>query len=282
MGFMMKNIETFIELANYELAEFVSGVDEFIASLGQPGKFESSSLRSNPPEEYIRNILAVTILTHLNRANFLKTEKRIIVLPDCAKNYSDWDCAKETDGNISWCTQCHPECVIYEIEEWLADKNTTIHLEPEELDKYFAGLKNDNNTGVVGIACPLTLLSGFHSTLKYKFPTQGVFLNYSSCAHHWVKGGINTAFSIKRLAYVLNKDMPNIPEINSIDGPTYSLVKGSLSPDDFYGRVDKLCNEFISTYFSQFKVEHPDLDIFDLSIEISRAIVSNLITRDES
>ncbi|MFH1700834.1 MAG: DUF116 domain-containing protein [Candidatus Zixiibacteriota bacterium] len=277
------DIEPYIKTARGELTDYVSGVDRFINSLGQPGKFESSSLRAKSPEEYIRNILAVSILTHLGRTEFLKTEKRIIVLPDCLKNYSDWECGKETDGNISWCAKCHPECIVYEIEDWLADTNTTILLEPEELDKYFAELKNeDGNTGVVGVACALTLLSGFHSTLKYKFPTQGVFLNYSSCAHHWIKGGINTAFSIKRLAWILKKDLPEISEINSIDGPTYSLIKEPLSSDDFYNRVDKLCEYFISEYYPQFKLAHPDLDIYDLSIEISHALVPNLITRDES
>ncbi|MEE9442552.1 MAG: DUF116 domain-containing protein [candidate division Zixibacteria bacterium] len=277
------DIKLYIESACRELADYVAGVDGFVASLGQPGKFESSSLRANKPEEYIRNVLAVSILTYLNRAEFLKTEKRIIVLPDCLKNYSDWDCSKETDGNISSCTQCHPECIVYEIEDWLACGNTTIILEPEELEKYFAVLNNDNkNIGVVGVACPLTLLSGFHSTLKYKFPTQGVFLNYSSCAHHWVKGGINTAFNIKRLSWIMNESNPDISETNFIDGPTYSLIKEPLSPDDFYGRIDKLCERFISEYLPLFKKEFPNLDIFDLSLEISRAIVPNLITRNES
>ncbi len=279
----MVDIHPLIEMAHKELSVYISGVTPFIESLGKDGQLEKTSLRSKTPDQYIRNMLAIGVISAILRQEFLKTDKKVLVLPDCLKNYSDIECSKEFDGNEYTCTQCNPDCLIFEIMDRYDDGNNIIVLEPDETEKYIARIKSKHGTvGVIGIACALTLLSGFHATLKYKLPTQGIFLNYASCKHHWIKDGANSSFSFHRLDECMNSKFNYDPDPPRGRGPTYSLEYEPFLPENFYKTLDNLSRIFESEYMPLFKKAFPELDIFDLSIKISNAIVPDLITRDSS
>ena len=227
----MIDIRPYIQLGQSRLEPYLSGVESFIGSLGTAGGLEKTSLRSRPADSYLRNMLAVGVLNQIMRDAFLKTDRKIIVLPDCLKNYSGWDCCKIDLGNESECIQCTPECIVYEAVERFAGDHTAIVLEPEDMDAYFAEARRQfGSVGIVGVACALTMLSGFEKTLKYRHPTQGVFLNYSSCAHHWADPAYNTNFSLRRLAWVLNKNEDRPSDHIENRGETYSLEK----PDNLF------------------------------------------------
>ena len=278
----MIDLTPFIERETVEIALYVSGVVGFITRLDTKDGLETSELRAKPPGTYIRNMLAVAVLSRLMREEFVKTRKRVIVLPGCLKQYGDWTCCKaDLDGGVYTCTQCHPGCLVYETVERFCNTHTTLVFDPEDMDAYFAGLrKNHGTVGVAGVACALTMLSGFDKTIKYKHPTQGVFLNYSSCDHHWAKPGYNTCYSLRRMAWVLGKNDPTIKDVIRERGETYSMEKGSLSPDDFYRRLDGLADRFESEYLPQFRLAFPAADVFALSQEIRKALVHDLVTRN--
>ena len=279
----MIDVRPFIDSSRSDLAAYVSGVDSFVDSLGGEGKLEKSPLREKRPDDYIRNMLAVGVVSRLNREAFLAADKRIIILPDCLKNYGEEACCKADLGNATECTQCNSNCLVFEAMERFSDSRTSMVLEPEDMDAYFADTRVKFGTvGIVGVACALTMLSGFHTTLKYKLPTQGVFLNYAGCQHHWSDPGINTSFSFRRMAWVLGKPHSGEPDMFRGRGATYSLEKQPLSPTDFYERIDALAGKFETEYMPLFKTAYPKADLSELSMEISRAIVPDLITRDSA
>ncbi len=273
-----------IELAGTELALYIAGVQDFIDRLDSPDGLKKTSLRSKPPDTYIRNMLCVGVLSRLMRTEFLKATRRVIVLPDCLKNYGEEACCKaEFPDGTSTCTQCNSECIVFESVERFVNGNTSLVLEPEDMNKYFADLRAEYGTvGIVGVACALTMLSGFEKTLRHKHPTQGVFLNYSSCAHHWADPAYNTSYSLKRMAWVLNKCNSSIRNDLQRRGETYSMEKPLLSPDDFYRRLDALADSFERDYLPRFRAAFPDADVYDLSREIQKIIVPDLITRDSA
>ncbi len=203
--------------------------------------------------------------------------------PIVSKNYSDWECCKSDLGNESECTQCTPECIVYETMERFGNSQTTIVLEPEDMDAYFGEVRRQFGTvGVVGVACALTMLSGFEKTLKYHHPTQGIFLNYSSCAHHWADPAYNTNYSLRRMASVLNKNEDNHPEEINERGETYSMEKPNLSPGDFYRRLDNLADVFEKDFLPHFLAANPDADLYTMCEKVQGAIVPDLITRDSA
>jgi len=280
----MIDITPFIELGTAELTPYISDVQGFIDRLDTPDGLKKTSLRSKPPEIYIRNMLGVGVLSHIMRREFSAARRRIIVLPDCLKNYGEETCCKaELPDGTSTCTQCNSDCIVFESVERFVNGNTSLVLEPEDMDGYFADLRREYGmVGIVGVACVLTMLSGFEKTLKHKHPTQGVFLNYSSCAHHWADPAYNTSYSLKRMARALNRNGSSMHDYTQNRGETYSLEKSPLSPDDFYRRLDLLGDIFERDYLPRFNTSFPNLDIYDLSRKILDSIVPDLITRDSA
>ena len=279
----MVNIRLFQKLGHEILDPYLSGIPGFLARLDTPGGLESSPLRSKSAEHYLRNILAVGILNRLMRPAFLKVQRKIIVLPDCLKNYGDWECCKAGNGNKTVCTQCTPECLVYETMERFANSHTAIVLEPDDMDAFFAeAVKKNGSVGVIGVACALTMLSGFAKTIKYRIPTQGVFLNYSSCAYHWANPAYNTSYSLRRMHWLISNRESPLPDETNGRGETYSLEKPPLSPDDFYRRLDGLADIFERDYLPQFRSAGAGGDIFDLCRQVQNAIVPDLITRDSA
>ncbi|MCP4566295.1 MAG: DUF116 domain-containing protein [FCB group bacterium] len=280
----MIDISSFLHTGQLELAPYITGVNEFISKVRKDPNSKADSLRLKPPEVYCRNMLAVGVLNRLNRELFLQTTKRVIVLPDCLKNYGEWTCCKADTGIATECTQCTDECLVFESVERFADENTAIVLEPDDLKKYLSGIKEaaPSDVGVIGVACALTLLSGFQRTLDLQMPTQGVFLNYSSCAHHWAEPAYNTNYSFTRMGWVLDKNGNGEPGDSNHSGETYTLEKSPLTPEDFYMRLDELAEQFEKEYYPNFRKAFAQADPFELQVEVMRAIVPDLITRDSA
>lgn len=278
----MIDVAPFIQLGKDRLGPYVSGVDAFVEQLGAKGGLKKTGLRAKPAETYIRNMLAVGVLSRIMRPAFLETKRRVIVLPECLKKYGEETCCKADLGDGSYtCSQCNSDCIVFESVEWFVNDHTTLVLEPDDMDIYFADLrKSYGAVGIVGVACALTMLSGFQRTLKHKHPTQGVFLNYASCGHHWADPGYNTSYSLKRMAWVLNGDGTDIQDDIRGRGQTYSMEKSPLTPEDFYHRLDGMSDLFMDEYLPKFRAAFPDLDIYEMCEKVRDTLVPDLITRD--
>ena len=280
----MIDIAPFINIGSKKLAPYLSKVSLFVEENESQTDRSDYGLRSKPADVYIRNMLVVGVLSHLNKDSFDRTERKVLVMPDCLKNYGDWECSKIDLGNESECTQCTADCLVFETVERFVDEKVDLVLEPEELDKYLAEKKESQGSlGVVGIACALTLLSGFEHTMKLKLPTQGIFLNYASCAHHWAEPGYNTSFSFRRLAKTMGKaNFDRQPDTFLDRGETYSLERLPLTPDSFYDTLDTLSAAFEAEYLPQFMKRHSDKNIFNIYAEILKTFIPDLITRDST
>lgn len=279
----MINIEPFVQSGHRQLSPFLERVNAFIETHQEETDREDYRLRSRPLDTYLRNILAVGILNRLFIEPFRKTENRIIVLPDCLKNYSDWECDKETIDGTGICSQCHPDCLVYEAVERFQDEHCMVVLEPDDLAMFFKKWNSGGKTvGVVGVACVLTLMSGFQVTMKHKLPTQGMFLSYASCAHHWADPGYNTSFSFDRLSEMMGVDPEGEPDNSRARGETYRLEPDACDASDFYRRLDLLADEFDADYLPEFRQAYPDADTFELADKISKLLVPDLITRDSA
>lgn len=278
----MIDLRPFIQQGRAELEPYIAGIDDFVARQNEYSK-PKSDLRLRPADAYIRNMLAVEVLGRIMRSAFLETERRLIVLPACLKSYGDQECCKIEVEGAHTCAQCNPECIIFDTVEHFIDDQTKLVLEPDDLGDYLSMVRKTHGTvGVVGVACVLTMLSGFEQTLKHKLPTQGVFLSYSSCLHHWADPPFNTCYSLRRMARVLGKDVSGVTDDIRSRGVTYSLERAPLTPDDFYRKLDKLADSFEQDYLPLFRAESPDADIFDISHAVRCALVPDLITRDSA
>lgn len=275
----MIDLQPFIEQGGEELAPYLIAIDQFIEKEKISPSRKKSPLRAKPPDVYLRNMLTVAILNRLHRPLFLETKRRLIVLPACLKAYHPWKCQSQKQGKASVCTKCHPDCRVCASMERFADSQTTIVFEPGNLKKYLKAAKEQpGSVGIVGVACVLTLLSGFDQTIKQELPTQGVFLNYSSCKHHWADPPYNTNYSLNRLACVLGQ--AEQAEGLDIKGETYLLGDPFGSPADFYARLDRLAEQFEKYYLPQLCAVTDSPDLFATSRVVMQALIPDLITRN--
>ncbi len=273
----------FLEIAASELAPYLAGVDDFARRQADDAWPRRDELRRKSAEAYLRNLLTVGVLNRLNRPAFGSATRRIIVLPACLKDFGDQPCAKIEEGNASTCAECTPDCIVCRTVASFADASTSVVLEPEDLAAFLTEAKDKSGAlSVIGVACILTLLSGFQTTMTLKLPTQGIFLNYSSCGHHWAEPPYNTNFSLHRLAQVLGKKAPESAEGSSSRGETYSLERPPASPPRFYQALDSVALRFEQQWLPLFHADMPDADIYDLSLAVLRQIVPDLIGRQSA
>lgn len=130
------------------------------------------------------------------RERFVKTKKRALFLPHCARKYMDARCKASFNSKIPsyFCAHCSPDCLI---------NQATILGEKKEYDVYVLPggscvpriLKNRAYEGVVGVACGEELKLGGSYLEKNGIPGQAVPLIKNGCA--------NTKFSIESLKRVL-------------------------------------------------------------------------------
>ncbi len=236
-------LSDFIRNGTLQLAPYVTGVDLFLSNLTDESDRDADDLelRASKPGQYIRNMLTLAVLNRLYRPEFLKAKHRLVVLPECTKNYSPDMCCKLERKNHSECTQCQPDCLVCKVEEMVYGNRIDLILEPDDIEKTAATYRKKKGTvGIVGVACVLTLISGFKATLKEKHPTQGLFLDYSSCQKHWSEIPYNTRFSLKQLGTILQIDAPEQTLEPSISGVTYTLETGPGSVSQMYDILDDL------------------------------------------
>jgi hypothetical protein len=62
----------------------------------------------------------------------------------------------------------------------------------------------DEDTGVIGIACVLNLISGGWMLKDKEIPAQCVLLDYCGCKNHWHNEGLPTELNFNELKRVMN------------------------------------------------------------------------------
>ena len=264
------DLDNFIDLGRSHLTPYLGRLDEYLTQLPESGSSDRDDIDflSTPPEKYIRNLLCVSVLNRIYRDEFLKTDRKMIVLPECLKDYGPDTCCRIKRKNFAECTQCLPDCHVNIVDESFVNRKTEMILEPDDTDLMAADLRQKHGTvGIVGVACVLTLAPGFKDTLKYKHPTQGVFLNYSSCKYHWApKSPYNTRFSLARLAHVLDRIPPEQKFDPPLDGETYSLENQPGSTERLYEILDELAEQFYQKLLPTY--QNIENDIYETGLTI--------------
>ena len=85
---MSRNLDQFITKITERLGPYYSGVAPFLARLPKNSDRDDIDLLTEPPESYVGNMLALGILNRLYQKEFAQTTHRVLVLPECVKDYA--------------------------------------------------------------------------------------------------------------------------------------------------------------------------------------------------
>jgi len=184
------------------LAKYTPNVEAFLASMDNRGR-EDALLRSRKRVEYHLNMLSAEVLNRSFRQDFLKTNKRILILPQCMRAQPDGKCKATPTPFGSLCAFCTDGCSVNKVTRIMKDHGIETYLSGELVVALSEGKKLSKGFGVVGVSCPLTLISEGRKTKALKVPAQGVLLDFCGCKYHWDDVGIITSFNMKKLKEIL-------------------------------------------------------------------------------
>ncbi|MBP8082887.1 MAG: DUF116 domain-containing protein [Spirochaetes bacterium] len=156
------------------------------------------------PNEYVMNMIGAEILNRNMKKDFAAKKHKAILLPTCMRNEENI-CRAESDGKELVCASCSDSCNIGIVSTAMKKYSVTVYLIPHSSDfsRFLIKWKNNKDTGLVGVACVLNLLTGGYEMKRLKITSQCVFLNYCGCQKHWSKNGIRTEINIERLTEII-------------------------------------------------------------------------------
>ncbi|MTI56284.1 DUF116 domain-containing protein [Geosporobacter ferrireducens] len=152
--------------------------------------------------EYHLNMVGAEIMNRVFREDFLKTHKRILLLPICMTSPRYLKCQSEGFGKDFKCKACSKECMVNQLTKLEKGLNFRVMVVLHESSISAYNRKDtlfDSHTGVIGVACILNLISGGWMLKDMGIPAQCVPLDYCGCKKHWHDKGIPTCINFKKL-----------------------------------------------------------------------------------
>jgi hypothetical protein len=208
-GFLKRSVN---EAAQFEikaksrLGRYTENVDNFRKSKLAEHRYKENFLFCGRHEvEYHLNMFGAEILNRSLKRGFDATSKKVILFPTCMSNPADGKCKARNRGSKLICAACSPECNV-NVKRWeYSSHNTEVVLIPHssEFTRFLKHWKNQETTGLVGVACVLNLLKGGYEMQKLNIPSQCVFLDYCGCKKHWHKDGLPTKINEEQLRRVV-------------------------------------------------------------------------------
>lgn len=156
--------------------------------------------------EYHLNMVGAGIMNRIYREGFLRTAKKAVLIPGCMRRLPAGECKGRFIGDDFRCAGCTKECSVFELKKLGRKYGFSIHVVSHEssISKNRAKPEYLNsNTGVVGVACVLNLISGGWLLDGMGISAQCVLLDYCGCKNHWSREGIPTGINMDQLKRVL-------------------------------------------------------------------------------
>jgi len=101
---------------------------------------------------------------------------------------------------------------FYKVDVFLIPHSST-------LSKFLKFWQDKNETGIIGVAGILNLLTGGYKMQNHNIPSQCVFLDYCGCKKHWHDEGIPTRLNLQQLIKIVKQE--NDSSINNHPGLTF-------------------------------------------------------------
>lgn len=156
--------------------------------------------------EYHLNMVGAEIMNRGFRDNFLKTKKKLVLLPACMRLLPASKCKAVECQDGFHCSACMPTCSVNRLMKLGKKNGFDVIVVPHESS--ISAVRNHKtsigqDTGVVGVACVLNLVSGGWMLEDLGIPAQCVLLDYCGCKNHWSKEGFPTEINMDQLKSIL-------------------------------------------------------------------------------
>ncbi len=191
------------------LGKYTANVNSFIQDHQSEHRWqEDLVLVGRKQVEYHLNMVGMEILNRDVQDVFAATPKKVVFLPPCLRIKIDGCEAYETPYG-DHCNACEPDCRIHQITMLGEKHNFEVFFLPNRLNSLSTGEKKDEQPkmGIVGVACPLTVVTGGWHTRDMQLPAMGLPLDHCGCHWHWdLDKGIVTDVNLGELLTIVSQD----------------------------------------------------------------------------
>lgn len=189
------------------LGIFTANVDNYLSNI-RPGRYwhEDVIFCGRRRVEYHLNMVGAEIMNRAYEKDFKATSKKAVILPACVRGRSSTECKAVNDGGAMVCMNCSSECIVSRLTSLERQHGLKVMIIPHESSLSSSRTEKpllDSDTGVVGVACILNLVSGGWMMRNMGIPVQCVLLDFCGCKNHWSREGITTEINVRQLERIL-------------------------------------------------------------------------------
>jgi hypothetical protein len=157
---------------------------------------EATGLNLSDAVVLLQDFIDLQAVNLMERRKFLKSQKRVLLLPHCSRKYMDSRCKAFFDASVPsyTCAHCSEDCLVNKAESYAKKKGYDVYVVPGG-SCILKILKQNPYEGVVGVACGEEVKMGVAALENMTVGVQVIPLIKNGCA--------NTAFNMKTLVNVL-------------------------------------------------------------------------------
>jgi hypothetical protein len=194
-------------LSKAKLGMFTQQIEQFINNTLSAHKGQEDILFCGKSEiEYHINMIASEIMNQGFRGDFQQTKEKTVLVPGCMRMQPEHLCKAQQQGDNITCTHCTRNCNVSRITALGEDKGFKTFIVPHSsgFTKWLKRFSNQNNNGVVAVACTLNIVAGGYEMRELDIPSQCVLLDYCGCKKHWHETGFPTDVNDEQILRVIN------------------------------------------------------------------------------
>jgi hypothetical protein len=151
-------------------------------------------------------MVGMEIMNRAFREAFLKAGQKIVFVPPCMAAPADGNCQAKDTPNGARCAHCTPGCQVNQVTKYGEKHGIQVFMIPDSFSPLEGSGKQPEDLGVVGVSCPLTIISGGYEMKRFGIPAQGVLLDHCGCSWHWDPGkGIITEINFRKLIEIVSE-----------------------------------------------------------------------------
>jgi uncharacterized protein len=190
---------TFKKESKEILGKYTQHVDRFV-NRTIPGRlFREDKISVNRLRvEYHLNMLGAYIYNRALFDEFITTERKVVLLPACMKAKPPQSCKASGSGLGETCAGCSESCMINRITQTGRKYHFKVEIVKHSSDISLGKQNIPPGTGLVGVACVATVISGGLELVNNSIPAQCVLLDHCGCKH-WCNKPVATSVNIPEL-----------------------------------------------------------------------------------
>jgi uncharacterized protein len=184
------------------LAKYTQNVNTFLEQEHSFYKWREDYIFCGRKEsEYHLSMVGAELMNRAFKNSFSNSKSVTLLVPSCMRLYNDYRCkAVKKDFDLQ-CARCNKNCNINKLMSKGESDGFDVSIIPHSSD-FTAWLKTwaaGRNKGVIGVACPLNLVTGGLELKSLDIPAQCLLTDYCGCVNHWDEKGFPTRLNIEEL-----------------------------------------------------------------------------------